>query len=70
MSQVKDDTGNPFEGWVPVHEAAALIDRGTSTVWGWAMRGVIRSYQIGRRIHVVNIQEVREFEKNRARKPR
>lgn len=52
---------NPFVGWTSLEEVAQLIGRDNATVRGWANKGWITSFTIGRRIRLVNIDEVKAF---------
>lgn len=52
---------NPFEGWTTIEEIADMIGRDKTTVHSWAKRGLISCFQVGRKMRVVNIEEVREF---------
>lgn len=52
---------NPFEGWTTIEEAAQIIGRNKRTVWGWAIKGKISCFPVGKKMRVVNIEEVREF---------
>ncbi len=62
---------NPFEGWTTIEEAAQLIGREKVTIRGWANKGWISCFYVGRKVRVVNIEEVREFsEKHSPPKPR
>lgn len=49
---------NPFDGWTTIEEAAEMIGRGNATVRGWANKGWIRCYSVGRKVRLVNIKEV------------
>jgi hypothetical protein len=52
---------NPFEGWTTIEEAAQLIGREKATIRGWANKGWVSCFYVGRKVRVVNIDEVREF---------
>lgn len=58
MEQVKL---NPFEGWTTIEEAAEIVGRGNSTIRYWVEQGFISSYSIGRKVRVVNIEEVKAY---------
>lgn len=62
---------NPFEGWTTIEEAAELIGREKTTIRGWANKGWIRCFSVGRKVRLVNLDEAREFsEKHSRQKPR
>lgn len=52
---------NPFVGWTTIEEASEIIGRNKRTVWLWVNKGRISCFQVGKKIRVVNIEEVREF---------
>jgi len=52
---------SPFEGWTTIEEAAEIIGRNKRTVWGWATKGKISCFPVGKKMRVVNVEEVREF---------
>lgn len=55
----QDGIPNPFIGWTTIEDAALLLQRNNTTVRGWADRGLITSYTVGRKVRVVNLDEVR-----------
>lgn len=62
---------NPFKGWTTIEEAAQLIGREKTTIRHWANKGWISCFYVGRKVRVVNIEEVREFAENHSwAKPR
>jgi len=52
---------NPFEGWTTVEDAADIVGRSKQTLYSWVKAGKISCYSVGKRMRVVNIEEVREF---------
>jgi excisionase family DNA binding protein len=70
MSDSTPSNNNPFVGWTTLEEAAEMIGRDRSTVRYWAEHGKIACYPVGRRVRVVNIQEVKTYsEEVSQRKP-
>lgn len=61
MAEILD---NPFEGWTTIEEAAEIVDRDKKTVRTWADKGLIASYRVGRKMRVVNIEEVKTIAEN------
>lgn len=61
---------NPFEGWTTIEEAAELIGRRKSTIGYWANKGWVSCFSVGRRVKLVNIDEVREFAEQNPPVPR
>lgn len=55
---------NPFEGWTTIEEAAEMVGRENSTVRGWADKGWITCFSVGRKVRLVNIEEVRNYSEN------
>lgn len=70
MSQESSDKQNPFEGWTTIEEASELVGRRNTTVRTWVTKGYITSYAIGRKVRVVNLDELRAYEIKRSRKHR
>lgn len=67
----QDGIPNPFVGWTTIEDAAILLQRNNTTIRGWADRGVITSYMVGRKVRLVNLDEVRaQSEKTPPRPPR
>jgi excisionase family DNA binding protein len=52
---------NPFKGWTTIEEAAEIVGRRKSTIGYWANKGRISCFSVGRRVKLVNIDEVRDF---------
>lgn len=52
---------NPFVGWTTIEEVAQLIGREKATIRGWANKEWISSFYVGRKVRLVNIDEVQEF---------
>lgn len=52
---------NPFEGWTTIEEAADIIGRTKGTIRFWANKGKIESHYVGRKMRVVNVDEVRQY---------
>ena len=65
MTQTTTPTDNPFDGWTTIEDAALSMGLQNTTIRRWANAGRIRSYPIGRRTRVVNIEEVRNFARGR-----
>jgi hypothetical protein len=61
---------NPFEGWTTIEEAAELIGRRKSTIGYWANKGWVSCFSVGRRVKLVNIDEVRDFAEQNPPVPR
>lgn len=62
MEQVKS---NPFEGWTTIEEAAEIVGRQKATLHYWAKHGSIEAHYVGRKVRLVNIEEVKAYaEKN------
>jgi hypothetical protein len=62
---------NPFEGWTTIEDAAAIIGRNKTTLYGWASKGWISCFAVGQKVKLVNLEEVREFsEKHSPPRPR
>ena len=56
---------NPFKDWVPLDEAATKIGWSRTAVTYWADQGYIACFQVGQRIRVVNIEEVKSYAEER-----
>lgn len=52
---------NPFKDWVTLEEAAEIVGHNRSTIQYWASNGKITCYPVGRRVKVVNIEEVKSY---------
>lgn len=61
VNQPSDTEVNPFEGWTTIEEAAEIIKRQNTTVHYWARNGSIRCYRVGRKVKLVNIDEVKDY---------
>lgn len=61
---------NPFEGWTTIEEAAQIIGRRKTTIGYWANKGWVSCFSVGRRVKLVNIDEVREFAEQNPPVPR
>ncbi|GEM_PF-2645879 len=61
---------NPFIGWTTIDEVAKIINRDHSTVRGWADKGWIISFYVGRKVRLVRIDEVKAFNERAVRKPK
>lgn len=67
MSEVLD---NPFKGWTTIQEAADILGREQSTIRYWADKGKIACYPVGRKVRVVNLDEVKKYSKTSPTKKR
>jgi predicted site-specific integrase-resolvase len=65
MSTILNTIENPFEGWTTVEDAAGLIGRSKHTLYSWVKTGKITCFSVGKKIMVVNIEEVRNYAQNR-----
>lgn len=71
MTTNGNSKSNPFEGWTTIEEAAEIVGRDNTTVRGWADRGLIASYAVGRKVRVVEVAEVQSYsDKVGRRKPK
>jgi len=52
---------NPFIGWTTINDAADIIGRDKEVLRFWAAKGWITCYPVGKKMRVVNIDEVRSF---------
>lgn len=52
---------NPFEGWTTIEDAADMVGRDHSTLRYWADNGKIACFPVGRKMRVVNIEEVKAY---------
>ena len=69
MTQTTDTKVNPFVGWTTIEDAASMVGRDHSLVRKWANDGVIASYPVGRKVRVVNIEEVKAYDQERRANP-
>jgi excisionase family DNA binding protein len=56
-----DGIPNPFGGWTTIEEASEMLQRNNTTIRGWADRGRITCYMVGRKVRLVNLDEVRAY---------
>jgi excisionase family DNA binding protein len=70
MSYTDPDLQKIFEEWTTIEEAAEIVQRDRTVIRYWVETGKIACYPIGRRIRVVNIEEVKMYSEEVAmRKP-
>ncbi len=69
MTQTADTKTNPFAGWTTIEDAAAMVGRDHSLIRKWANDGSIASYPVGRKVRVVNIEEVKAYDQQRRMNP-
>ena len=61
---------NPFEGWTTIQEAADILGRDQSTIRYWADNGKVACYSVGRKVRVVNLNEVKNYAESSPTKSR
>jgi predicted site-specific integrase-resolvase len=59
---------NPFEGWLPLEEAARMVGWSRAAVTYWADQGSIKCYLVGQRVRLVRLQEVKSYAATRKRR--
>jgi hypothetical protein len=69
MTKTPQTRENPFTGWTTIEEAADIIDRDRSVIRYWADIGKIECYPVGRKMSLVNIEEVKAYSATVKRKP-
>lgn len=69
MTQTADTKVNPFAGWTTIEDAAAMVGRDHSLLRKWANDGLIAAYPVGRKVRLVNIEEVKAFDLQRRTNP-
>jgi hypothetical protein len=65
-----DKKTNPFDGWTTIEEAALIIRRDKTLIRYWANRGYITSWSVGRKVRLVNLEEVRAYSQKRPERER
>ena len=61
--KVDKNEPNPFEGWMGLADASDTLGRDITLVRKWIRQGKVRAFTFGQRIIVVNIDELREYDK-------
>lgn len=69
MSQTTETKPNPFAGWTTIEDAASMVGRDHSMLRKWANNGLIAAYPVGRKVRLVNIEEVKAFDQERRLNP-
>ncbi len=69
MSKPEQTIENPFAGWTTIEEAADMINRDRSVIRYWADIGKIACFPVGRKMSLVNIDEVKAYSATVRRKP-
>ena len=65
MTETTQTVDNPFEGWVPLDEAAQIVGFSRTAVRYWADQGYIQAHTVGQRIRLVHVDEVTTYANER-----